>query len=275
MIYLDNNATTAVDPRVVEVIAREMSAGPANPSSLHASGRRARSKIENAIALIGNSIGTRLDRPGGPRLILTSGGTEANNLALAGIGKPDGPIVISRIEHSSILAAARAHPNRPIRWLDVDSDGRVLVDQLLDRIRGTSNGGVGDDDAVPASLVSIMSANNETGVIQPIDQIASICRDAGVPLHVDATQSIGKLPFHVEELGISSATFTAHKFHGPAGIGGLWIAGGVEVRPMLFGGEQQLATRPGTESVALAMGMAEALRIATKESVRRQFTCKR
>ena len=110
-----------------------------------------------------------------------------------------------------------------------------------------------------------MSANNETGVLQPIEQAAAICRSAGVPLHIDATQSVGKLPINLDSLGAAAVTFSAHKFHGPAGIGALWINTGVSIKPMLHGGEQQLESRPGTEPVALAIGMAEALRLATQE----------
>lgn len=256
-IYLDNNATTALDPRVATKIVEAFQSGPANPSSLHASGRRWRHRLDQAIDVIGKCIGTRLDRPGGPRLIITSGGTESNNMALAGIGS-DGPIVVSRMEHPSVLATAKAlqATGRSIRWLDVDCDGSVLVEQLPQLISGPSQ---------KATLVSIMSANNETGVIQPIARAAEICRAAAVPLHVDATQSIGKVPVDLDSLGASAVTFTAHKFHGPPGIGGLWLDRGLEVRPLMHGGQQQLESRPGTEPVALADAMAEALRLATDE----------
>ena len=116
-----------------------------------------------------------------------------------------------------------------------------------------------------ASLVSLMSANNETGVLQPIKQAAQLCRQYEVPLHVDATQSIGKTPFLLDKIGASAVTFTAHKVHGPVGIGALWLAGGVRIRPVFHGGSQQLEARPGTEPVALVAGMAEAIRLAVVE----------
>lgn len=255
-IYLDNNATTALDPRVGEKMLAAYGSGPINPASQHAAGRLARDQLDAAIDTIGKCIGTRLDQPGGPRLVLTSGGTESNNLALRGIGG-DGPLVVSRIEHPSVLAAAQAleAEGRTVRWLDVDPGGEIDLEKLPTLIAGDQ----------PAALVSIMSANNETGVLQPIEQAAVICRDAGVPLHVDATQSVGKLPVDLASLGAAAVTFSAHKFHGPTGIGALWIDAGISIKPMLHGGEQQLESRPGTEPVALAIGMAEALRLATQE----------
>lgn len=192
MIYLDNNATTMIDPRVIDAMADVYRAGPANPSSLHSLGQQARIRVDRAIDLIGESLGTRLDQPGGPRLLTTSGGTESNNFALQGIGE-SGPVVISRIEHPSLIAAANAlaASGREIRWLDADPDGVVEV-QKLERLIGTGS--------QKATLVSIMSANNETGVLQPIDRAAEICRQSDVLLHIDATQSIGKLPMNLDSL---------------------------------------------------------------------------
>jgi cysteine desulfurase len=257
---LDNNATTAIDPRVADILVEELRVGPTNPSSLHASGRAARDRVEAAAETIGRCLNTALDLPGGPRLIFTSGGTESNNLALLGIGDSNSPIVVSRIEHPSVIEVAKAMAagGRVVRWLDVDAGGRVRLDQLADLIGGDGNGEA-------AGLVSIMSANNETGIVQPIATAAEICRAAGVPLHVDATQSIGKVDFDVSAIGASAVTFTSHKFHGPSGIGGLWIDGGLKLNPMLRGGQQQLESRPGTEPVALIVAMAESLRIAVAE----------
>lgn len=236
MIYLDNNATTAIDPRVVDAMTASFLSGPANPSSQHRLGQAARNQLDNALETIGCCIGTPLDQPGGPRLLITSGGTESNNLALFGLRTdPQGPLVISRIEHPSVLAAANswstsgfADQGREIRWIESDADGRVRLDNLADIIGSGSR---------KAALVSIMSANNETGVLQPIDQAAEICRDAGVPMHVDATQTFGKLPVDVGSWGATAVSFTAHKFHGPTGVGGLWLAGGTKIEPILHGGQ--------------------------------------
>ena len=187
-------------------------AGPTNASSQHAYGRRSRSELDSAIESIGACLGTRLDQPNGARLIITSGGTESNHLALTGLGD-GGPIILSRIEHPSVIATAQwlEQQGQTLRWLDVDHDGLIKVEQLKDLI---------SIDGCNASLVSLMAANNETGVVQPILQAAEICRVSGVPLHVDATQTVGKLPLNLQETGVSALTFTAHKFHGPAGVGG-------------------------------------------------------
>lgn len=256
-IYLDNNATTDLDPRVAETILEVLRAGPANPSSLHALGRRAQGRIDQEVDVIGSCLGSRLDQPGGPRLVFTSGGTESNNLALQGLAR-QGAIVVSRIEHPSVIETAQAMERlgRHVRWLNVDHQGQVDPDHLQSLI---------DDTAAPLGLVSVMSANNETGVIQPISEIAGLCAGAGIPLHVDATQTVGKLPVSLDSLGVAAVSFSAHKFHGPVGIGALWLAAHAKLSPILYGGQQQLESRPGTEPVALIVGLAEALRLATDE----------
>ncbi|MCG8651940.1 MAG: cysteine desulfurase [Pirellulales bacterium] len=245
-----------MDPRVADVIDRVLRSGPANASSQHALGQRARNQIEQSLEVIGKCLGSPLDQPGGPRLILTSGGTESNNLALLGIGNQD--LLVSRIEHPSVIAVARwlEKTGRQVHWIDAKPSGEVdlgSLDRLLDRHHAT------------VSLVSIMSANNETGVLQPIREAAEICAAAGVPLHVDATQSIGKVTVNLTSLGAAAVTFAAHKFHGPQGIGALWVDAGVKIQPVFHGGQQQLETRPGTEPLALIVGMAEAVRLAVEE----------
>ncbi len=258
MIYLDNNATTASDPRVVEAIADVMRRGPLNPSSQHRLGRDARRRLDDAVDSIGRDLNTTFGIPGGPSLVITSGGTESNNLAITGIGPPNAPLVVSRIEHASVVEPARAAEasGREVRWVPVDRNGVVDLDALASQL--THNGRL-------AGLVSLMSANNETGVRQPIEHAAEICRDAKVPLHVDATQSIGKVPVDLGRWGASAVTFTPHKCHGPLGVGGLWLAAGVAPKAILRGGEQQLEIRPGTEPLALVVGMAESLRLAVTE----------
>ncbi len=255
MIYLDNNATTQLDRRVAEIMLEVWQSGPLNASSQHAAGRSARNRLDDAISQLGQLLGADVDSPGGDALTLTSGGTEANNLAICGIGDTALPLVVSAIEHPSVLQCAgnQAAGGRIVRVLPVDSNGVVVLDAAAELIAR----------AMPRpSLVSVMAANNETGVIQPIEQLAAICNDAGVPLHVDATQSVGKLPVDFRKLGIAALTATAHKFHGPAGIGLLVVRSGIAVRPLLHGGEQQLGKRPGTEAVPLAVALALALRLA-------------
>jgi len=256
VIYLDNNATTAIDPEVLAAIMRCFATGPMNASSQHGVGRQARRQLDAAISTIGGLLGADVDSPAADALILTSGGSESNNLAITGLGDVSAPLVVSSIEHPSVLAVASLMQaeGREVRVLPVCADGDIDLD-VADRILATSP---------TPGLVSVMSANNETGVIQPIAELAKRCRTAAVLLHVDATQSIGKVPFHFADLGIDAATFTAHKFHGPGGIGALWVRSGVAVRPMIFGGEQQYGKRPGTEAVPLVIGMMVALKIAVE-----------
>jgi cysteine desulfurase len=257
MIYLDNNATTQLDPNVAQVMLEVWQSGPLNASSQHAAGRSARNRLDDAVSQLGQLLGADVDSPGGDSLVLTSGGTEANNLAICGIGDSALPLVVSGIEHPSVLQCARhqAASGRMVRVIPVNSSGVIDLDAAVDLIARTM--------PHPA-LVSVMAANNETGVIQPIEQLAEICHDAGVPLHVDATQFVGRLAVDFCKLGIAALTASAHKFHGPAGIGLLLVRSGVKVRPLMHGGEQQLGNRPGTEAVALAVAMAAALRIASQ-----------
>ena len=270
MIYLDNNATTELDRRVAEIMLEVWQSGPLNASSQHAAGRSARNRLDDAISQLGQLLGADVDSPGGDALTLTSGGTEANNLAICGIGDPSLPLVVSAIEHPSVLRCAsnQAAAGRIVRVIPVDSSGVIDLDaaaQLIAR-------------AMPRpSLASVMAANNETGVIQPIEPLAAICNDAGVPLHVDATQSVGKLPVDFRKLGVAALTASAHKFHGPAGIGLLVVRSGTSLRPLMHGGEQQLGKRPGTEAVALAVAMAQSLRIAIQsqdDSATRTNACR-
>lgn len=257
MIYLDNNATTQLAPEVADAMARCWASGPLNPSSQHAAGRAARNQLDQALSQIGQLLGADIDSPAGDRLILTSGGTEANNLALCGIGDPAGPLVISSIEHPSVMATARnqAANGRPLRVIPVDSSGVIDLEAARELIV---------EQAPRPALVSVMAANNETGVIQPLEPIADWCRSVGAALHVDAVQLIGKLPFDFAQLGAAAVSLAAHKFHGPVGVGALLVRSGVEVRPQIYGGDQQLGRRGGTEPVALAVGMATALQLAVE-----------
>ncbi len=248
-VYLDSNSTSTLDPAAAADMVEALRAGYANPASQHGPGRRARQVLANVreqlASLLGATIGPRSDR-----LILTSGGTEANNLALFGLaGKPPGSIVISSIEHPSVAQSAAKLQTLgfQIRRLPVNSAGIVRVDQLAECIDASTR------------MVCVMLANNETGVLQPVEQVVEICRRAGVWVHSDAVQAVGKVPVNFAELGVSSMSLGAHKFNGPRGIGALLIQPDLPLKQILFGGAQQLALRPGTEDVALAMGMRTAL----------------
>lgn len=224
-----------------------------NPSSQHQAGQKARRRLDDARETILNLLGAETTRFASDRLVFTSGGTEANNLALFGLGKEtNGQVIISAIEHPSISEAAEQLASRgvKVRVLPVDNNGVVQLAELDQWL------------AEPTRLVSVMLGNNETGVLQPIGEIATICRHREVPLHVDAVQGIGKIPVNFRKLGASAMTLTPHKFHGPRGIGALVLDDHVTLNPTMFGGSQQLALRPGTESVELAIGFEKALQLA-------------
>jgi cysteine desulfurase len=235
----------------------------ANPASQHAPGRQARRMIEEAregiLALLGATT-TGMDAD---QLIFTSGGSEANNLALLGLplaGTKPGPgespprVVISAIEHPSIVGAAAELARRGwhVDTLPVDSSGVV-------------RGGGALPDAAVGTVCSVMLANNETGAVQRVAEIARGCRERQIAIHTDAVQAVGKIPISFAELGVDALTVAPHKFHGPIGIGALVLRHGAKLQPQLFGGFQQGGVRPGTENVALAVGFHKALKLAVAE----------
>ena len=221
----------------------------ANPASQHAAGRKARRVLEEAREGIGELLGAKTGGMDADQVVFTSGGTEANNLALFGLSET---VAISAIDHPSVTAAAEElrRTGQNVAVLPVDEQGIV-------RLHGLDAGGQG--------LVSVMLANNETGVIQPVGEIASIWSGHGKVFHTDAVQAVGKIPVNFRELGVDAMTVAPHKFHGPLGIGALVLRHEMKIRPRLFGGFQQAAARPGTESVALAAGFHASLRIAISE----------
>jgi cysteine desulfurase len=261
-IYLDHSATTPLLPKVASAMDECYRHAFANPSSQHAAGRRARQVIEDAREYIAELLGARLAGREPDRLIFTSGGTESNNLAVRSLaGDTPGRIVISAIEHPSVIGPAEFLAARgwEVVRLGVDGNGTVRLDELA----AILNGGK------PIQLVAIMLGNNETGVVQPIGRIAAMCNERSVPLHADAVQVAGKLPVNFQKLGAATLSFAAHKFHGPRGIGGLLVRGDVPasaLRPLLFGGVQEGGLRPGTEPVALVVGMRCALELFWRES---------
>jgi cysteine desulfurase len=253
-IYLDNNATTPLPPAAAEAMARCQAELWGNPSSQHAWGRRAHRALEDAREDIARILGAKTTGRQADQLVFTSGGTEANNLAIFGLAAVRGAasehaIVSSAIEHASInesLEQLKARGCRVVR-LKPNADGVVQLDQL-DRSL---------DEHTP--LLTVMLANHETGVLQPLGEIAARCASVGVPVHTDAAQAVGKLPVDFRALGVSTMSVAAHKFHGPVGIGALVVRGDVKLPPVLYGGFQQQGMRPGTESVALVLGMHAAL----------------
>ncbi|MEM7311699.1 MAG: cysteine desulfurase family protein [Planctomycetota bacterium] len=268
MIYLDNNSTTRMHPEVAEAMNECYQSQFVNPASQHAAGRAARKRLEQARDGIGRILGARLDTSHPDRILFTSGGTEANNLALRGIVTAAGHDVsrdfaISAVEHPSIteLAGVLALEGHQPHVLPVDSRGVLKLDELGSLIERLGS---------ELACVSVMAGNNETGVIQPVEKIVEMCGEHRIAVHTDAVQCVAKVPVSFERLGVDALSLTAHKFHGPRGIGALIVRHDLEVMPLLFGGGQQLATRPGTESVALAAGMWRALEIWQRDSEERQ-----
>jgi cysteine desulfurase len=208
--------------------------------------------IEDAREVIGRILGAGSTGMDADRIIFTSGGTEANNLALFGLLEDQpGRVIISGIEHPSVLTAAEylGHRGFDVQYLRVNQNGVMDVDHMRHLLNAETR------------LVSAMLANNETGVLQPVELIAEMCRDAGVPLHTDAVQAVGKIPVHFRQIGATAMTLTAHKFHGPRGIGALLVQARAPLQPMLRGGFQQGGLRPGTESVELVVGLRRALEV--------------
>ena len=249
-IYLDNNSTTRISDAVVEEMVACYRLGLKNPASQHRSGREARIRLENARDEIGLLLGANLRAPGRDRVILTSGGTEANNLAIHGLVSGRGNVVISAIEHPSVLEPAKRLESLgcELRHLPVSPSGHVLLEKLSHFI---------DPQTL---LVCVMLANNELGTIQPIREIANFCQSLRVPVHCDAVQAVGKMPVDFRSLGVATLAYSAHKFHGPRGAGGLLVRHDIPIQPLLVGGSQQLGVRAGTEAVALAVGSSTALK---------------
>jgi len=234
-VYLDWNATTPPHPAVLAAMAEAAHFGWANPASVHAPGRRARALVEDARAAVGRLAG-RSERD----VVFTSGGTEANNLALSGAPA----VVTSRVEHPSITRVAEAAEERgaPVRWIRVGESGLVEPGAVADALAGLPAGAV----------VAVSAVNHETGVIAPLAEIATVVLRAGARLHVDAVQAIGRLPSALWQWG-ATLSVAAHKLRGPKGIGALVTEPGFVPAPVLRGGSQERGLRPGTvDAVALA-----------------------
>ena len=249
MVYLDNNATTQLDPRVAEKMAAFLKENFGNPSSLYPIGRKAKEIVTESREAIAGFLGAHRSE-----ITFTGSGTEADNFALSGVldANPDkNEIITSVIEHPAVLETARYLEKKGVKVSYVPVDGTGLID--LDFLR---------DAVTPrTALVSIMHANNEIGTIQPIKDVVRIAHDKGALVHTDAVQTFGKIEVNADKLGVDLLTVSAHKVYGPKGIGALYIRRSTNIRPFLHGGHQERGLRAGTENTSGIVGFGEAVRI--------------
>lgn len=260
-IYMDYAATTPVHEEVIETMTKAYKSLFGNPSSIHSYGREARKYVDQARRSISRNIGAD-ER----EIIFTSGGTEANNLAIIGTalaykGKGN-HIITTEIEHHAVLRAVEFLERNgfQVTYLPVDKKGRISIQDLENAIK---------DETI---LVSVMYVNNETGVLQPIKEISELIKEKDIIFHTDAVQAMGTLPINVETLSVDLLTASAHKINGPKGIGFLYVREGVHLESQLFGGEQERKRRAGTENVTHILGFEKAMELATVEQNDRNKT---
>jgi cysteine desulfurase len=245
--YLDNNATTPLLPEVLEAMQPYFLEQFGNASSIHHHGQQTRAAVEKARESVAELIGARSSE-----IVFTSGGTEADNLAIFGLAKPGDHIVTSAIEHHAVLNACKHLESMgcEVTYLRVSGEGLIDPDEVRLAIRPNTK------------LVSIMWANNETGVIQPVAEIAKIAAEADVYFHTDAIQAAGKVPIDVKEVGCDLLSISGHKIHAPQGIGALYVRKGTLLQAMLYGGRHERSRRAGTENVPGIVGLGKAAEIA-------------
>jgi cysteine desulfurase len=252
-VYLDHNATTPVEPEVLEAMLPFLSADFGNAASIHSFGQRARAAVETARDSVAALIGARPQE-----IVFTSGGTESDNHAIFGIveaaGGRDKHVITTAIEHEAVLNTCQALEKQgvTVTYLSVDREGRIDLQALR---RAISRETV---------LVTIMHANNELGSVQPLEEIGRIAAEADVYFHADAVQSVGKLPIDVRVMGVDLLSLSGHKLYAPKGIGALYIKGGTRLRQLLYGGHHQRGFRPGTENVAGIVGLGKAAEMARR-----------
>jgi cysteine desulfurase len=250
-VYLDHSATTPVDPEVAELIMTYYTSKFGNPSSIHAYGREAKKGLEDARQQIATLIGAQPEE-----IVFTSGGTEADNMALIGAAlanqKKGNHIITSAVEHHAILDTCKYLEKQGFKLtiLPVDEDGLLSVEAV-------------EKALTPETiLVSIMHANNEVGTIQPIEEIGKLLQGKGIIFHVDAVQSLGKIPVNVNDLGVNLLTASSHKIYGPKGVGCLYIRKGTRIQSLVHGGSQERKRRSGTENLPGIVGFGKACELA-------------
>jgi cysteine desulfurase len=251
-VYLDHNATTPVHPEVVAEMLPAFAEVFGNPSSVHAFGRAARALVDTARERVAAFLAVAPDE-----VVFTSGGTESDNLAVKGLAlaRGRGHVITSQVEHHAVLRTCQALERQgfEVTYLPVDQHGQVDPDDVKRALRADT------------LAISVMHANSEVGTIQPIAAIGALARERGVPFHVDAVQTFGKIPIDVEALGIDLLSFSSHKIYGPKGIAGLWIRKGTKMVAIQHGGEHERRRRAGTENVPGIVGLGKAVEVRGRE----------
>jgi cysteine desulfurase len=246
-IYLDNNATTPVLPEVLDAMRPYFSEQFGNASSIHHHGQHTRAAVEDARESVAALLGCNA-----AEIVFTSGGTEADNLAIAGLVQPGDHVITSSIEHHAVLFACKhlEEMGSELTILPVDARGLVDPGDVRRALRPNTK------------LISVMMANNETGVLQPVEEIGKIAAEAGVYFHVDAVQAAAKVPIDVKRIGCHALSISGHKIHAPQGVGALYVKKGTPLRPLFYGGRHERSRRAGTENVPGIIGLGKAAQIA-------------
>lgn len=248
-IYMDANATTSLVPEVFEAMRPWLTESFGNASSIHQPGQQARGAVERARTSVARLLNCRESE-----VVFTSGGTESDNLALFGLTQPGDHVITSSIEHHAVLHAGEKLAQRglEVTFLPVSADCRVDPDEVRRALRPNTK------------IISIMTANNETGVIQPVEEIGRIAREADVWFHTDAVQAISKMPVNTQAIGCDLLSISGHKFHAPQGTGVLFVRRGTQLEPLFFGGTHERQRRAGTENVAGIVGLGKAAELAAQ-----------
>jgi cysteine desulfurase len=248
-VYLDNNSTTPVLPEVMEAMRPYFAEHFGNASSIHHYGQDTRSAVERARESVAALLGCRSSE-----IVFTSGGTEADNLAIAGLVKTGDHVITSSVEHHAVMFACKHFQDagNDVTYLPVDGRGLIDPDGVRRAVRPHTK------------LISVMMANNETGVIQPVEEVGKIAAEAGVMFHSDAVQAVGKIPVDVKRIGCHALSLSGHKLHAPQGVGALYVRKGTRLQPLFYGGRHERSRRAGTENVPGIVGLGKAAELAMR-----------
>ncbi len=253
-VYLDNAATTPLDPRVLDAMLPHLGTRRGNPSSLHALGNFARDALEEARESVASLVGASPEE-----ILFTSGGTESDNLAVLGLARSATPekrhVVVSSVEHAAVREAANRLQSEgfEVSPIGVDPDGLVDPAEFAALLRAET------------ALAAVVWANNEVGTVEPVRELAEICAEREIPFHADAVQAAGRVPLDVSAAPVSTLALSGHKLYGPQGAGALYVREGTQLEPLIYGGGQEKSLRSGTQNVAGAVGLGEAARLAREE----------